>query len=365
MALFGEAYVNMTDKAKLTVGARWTWEQKKFWIFQRVSGDATGILPGTWGCGALSSSQRSQAALALAAHLAIPRSPAAQADVIAKNTCKDSDGVKSWSEITPRVAVDYAFSDDVLGYVSWSRGFRSGGWNGRATTPTSIGPYNPETVDNYEIGLRSEFLDNSLRLNLTFFHAKYSNKQESQIYAFGTATETIVDNAAEANINGIELEAQYILTENLSLRGTGGWVKGKYNTFNAFNRATNQIEDVSSIRQFGFAPAFNFGVGADYLQPLPMELGNLHFKGQYSWADGTTGNFGQPDPQGLGRNVFPSRGEADFTLAWESEWITVAAFVKDAFHHDNYLATSVDVGVFWFGALAQGRTWGVELTKEF
>ncbi len=369
VALFGEAYVDMTEKARLTVGGRWTWEEKEFWIFQRASGDATGLLATTWGCGALSSSQQATADAALAAHLAIPRPPGtvpSQAQVVAANACNDSDGAQTWTEFTPRIAVDYTFADDILGYASWSRGFRSGGWNGRATTPTSIGPYNPETVDNYELGLRSDLFDNSLRLNLTFFHAKYSEKQESQIYAFGTATETIVDNAAQASINGIEAESQYIVTDHLSLRGTFGWVKGKYNVFNAFNRVTGQIDDVSNIREFGFAPEFNVGIGTDYLQPLPMELGDLHFKAQYSWADGTTGNFGQPDPAGLGRNVFPSRGEADFTLAWENEkWFTVAAFVKDAFHHDNYLATSVDVGVFWFGAVAQGRTWGVELTKEF
>jgi iron complex outermembrane receptor protein len=274
--------------------------------------------------------------------------------------------VQNWSEITPRIAFDYTFADDILGYVSWSRGFRSGGWNGRASTPTSIGPYNPETVDNYEVGLRSQFFDNTLQLNLTYFHAKYSDKQESQIYAFGTSTETIVDNAADASINGIELETQYLVTDNLRLNGTWGWVKGKYDEFNAYNRLTGRIDDVSGIREFGFSPEFNVGVGADYLQPLPRELGDMHLIAHYSWADGTTGNFGQPDPSGLERNVFPSRGTADFTLAWENEkWFTIAAFVKDAFHHDNWLATSVDVGVFNFGAVAPGRTWGIELSKEF
>jgi iron complex outermembrane recepter protein len=368
VALFGEAYVDLTERARLTVGARWTWEEKEFWIFQRVSGDATGLLPTTWGCGALSSSQQAAADSALAAHLAIPRPPGtvpSQAEVVAANECNDSDGKESWTEFTPRIAVDYKITEEIMGYASWSRGFRSGGWNGRATTPTSIGPYDPETVDNYEIGLRSQFFDDRLQLNLTYFHAKYADKQESQIYAFGTATETIVDNAAQASINGIELETQYLLTDNLRLRGQWGFVSGKYDEFEAFNRATGNIDDVSSIREFGFAPEFNVGIGADYLQPLPKELGDLHFIAWYAWADGTTGNFGQPDPAGLDRNVFDSRGEADFTLAWENKWLTVAAFVKDAFHHDNYLATSVDVGVFWFGAVAPGRTWGVEFTREF
>jgi iron complex outermembrane receptor protein len=366
VALFGEAYVDLTEKARLTVGARWTWEEKEFWIYQRSSVDSSGLLPPTiWGCGALSDSQQAAADATAALWIASAPNPAVAADRAAALQCNDSDGKKSWSEFTPRIAVDYQITDDVMGYASWSRGFRSGGWNGRATTPSSIGPYDPETVDNYEIGLRSQFFDNRLQLNLTYFHDKYSDKQESQIFAFGNATETIVDNAAQATINGIELETQYIVTDHLSLRGQWGFVKGKYDEFEAFNRATGKIEDVSNIREFGFAPEFNLGIGADYLQPLPKELGDMHFIAWYAWADGTTGNFGQPDPAGLGRNVFPSRGEADFTLAWENKWLTVAAFVKDAFHHDNYLATSVDVGVFWFGATAPGRTWGVEFTREF
>jgi iron complex outermembrane receptor protein len=368
VALFGEAYVDLTERLRLTMGLRWTWEEKEFWIYQRSSGDTSGLLPTVWGCGNLSSSQQASADAAAAAHIAsapdAPDGPIASARRAAL-TCADDDGKETWTELTPRISFDYDITDDILAYASWSRGFRSGGWNGRATTPTSIGPYDPETVDNYELGVRTDLFDQRLRLNATFFHAKYDDKQESQIYAFGQATETIVDNAARAYINGIEIESQYLVTDYLQLRANFGWVKGRYDVFEAFNRETGQIDDVSDIREFGFAPEFNVGIGADYRQPLPKELGELHFMAWYSWFDGTTGNFGQPDPAGLGRNVFDSRGEADFTLAWENKWLTVAAFVKDAFHHDNYLATSVDVGVFWFGAVTPGRTWGIEFTKEF
>jgi hypothetical protein len=103
-------------------------------------------------------------------------------------------------------------------------------------------------------------------------------------------------------------------------------------------------------------------VGLDYYQPV-ANRDTLIFRANYAWADETVGNFGQPDPAGLDRNVFPDRGVWDFSVIWQhADWLNVTAFVKDAFHDDNYLATSVDVGVFWFGATAPGRLWGLEIS---
>jgi len=366
-ALFGEAYYDLTDKARLTVGARWTYDEKKFWIYQRSSGDASGLLPPTvWGCGNLSATQQATADQVAADWIADAPNQATADARAAALVCND-DGDEDWDEFTPRIALDYRFTDDVMAYLSYSRGFRSGGWNGRATTPSSIGPYDPETVDSYELGLRSELLDNTLRLNLTGYFTEYDDKQESEIYEFGFATETIVNNAAKAEIKGVELEAQWVPTDRLQVRLAVGHVDGEYKEFLANNRLADPPvrEDISDIFEFGFAPEWNYNVGVDYFQPLGRDLGTAIFRTNYAWADGTTGNFGQPDPQGLGRNVFDDRGEWDFSVIWQNPWVDVTAFVKDAFHDDNYLATSVDVGVFWFGALAPGRTWGIELSKSW
>ena len=54
----------------------------------------------------------------------------------------------------------------------------------------------------------------------------------------------------------------------------------------------------------------------------------------------------------------------DLSVIWERAPFKVAGYVKDVFHKDNFLSTSVDVGVFWFGSVAVGRTWGIELTHE-
>ncbi len=363
-AIFGEAYWNLTDAARLTLGGRFTRETKEVFIFQRVSGDASGLLPGIWGCGNLNPFQQSQADAAAAAHIASAPTPEIAAARTAALTCNDANGKDSWTEFTPRVSLDYQFTDDIMGYISWSRGFRSGGWNGRATTPTSIGPYDPETVDSYEIGVRTNLLDNRLTFNATAFRADYQDKHESTIFQFGQATETIVENAAQATIEGVELEMRLVPSSRMQIRASVGWTDGEYDEYLGVNRLTGDREDISDIFEFGFAPEWNYSVGFDYLHPLG-DMGTLLFAANYSWADETTGNFGQPDPSGFGRNEFDDRGEADFALTWENRWLNVAAFVKDAFHDDNYLATSVDVGVFWFGAVEPGRTWGIELTKTF
>jgi iron complex outermembrane receptor protein len=361
VALFGELYFGLSDKATLTLGGRWTQEEKEFWIYQRSSGDASGLLPPTvWGCGNLSSAQQATADATAEAWIAAAPDQATADARAAGLECNSGDGKEKWDRFTPRVVFDYRFTDALMGYASYSQGFRSGGWNGRATTPGSIGPYDPEKVDSFELGMRSDFLDNTLRVNLTGFYTDYSDKHESTIFQFGFATETVVDNAAKAEIKGLELESTWVPTDKWLFRVAAGYNKGKYKEFESFNRLTGEVEDISDEFAFGFAPEWNVNAGADFFQPIGGDM--LIFRANYAWADGTVGNFGQPDPAGLDRNVFPSRTVWDFSVIWEHDWLQVSAFVKDAFHDDNYLATSVDVGVFWFGAVAPGRIWGIELT---
>lgn len=370
-ALFGEAYYRVTDDLRLTLGGRWTKEEKDFFIFQRVSGDASGVLPPTaWGCG-LDGDVKTYADLVGQYWIQTAPTPEIAAIRSAGLMC-NSDGEESWTELTPRISLDYAWNDNVMTYASWARGFRSGGFNGRATTPSSMGPYDPEVVDSYELGLRSNLLDGRLLLNATLFRSEYQDKHESEIYQFGAATETVVNNAAEATIDGLEVEAQYRASERLQFRASLGMIDGVYEEFLApdrvacqgISRANCPRVDRSGDFDFSFQPDWSASASMTVFQPLPRDWGDLTGMALYSWADGTAGNFGQPDPMGLGRNVFPSRGEWDFTLIWERDPFKVAGYVKDAFHGDNYLTTSVDVGVFWFGALAVGRTWGIEITHE-
>ena len=134
------------------------------------------------------------------------------------------DGSASWDEFTPRVGAQYAF-DSGMAYVTYSEGFRSGGFNGRASAPGQHGPLRPRVCE--ELGSRCAkftMFDNRFQLNLAAFTVKYDDKQEDIVKPGedGQATLTVVQNASSATMDGLEMDFTWVLTEGLSLRGNVG-----------------------------------------------------------------------------------------------------------------------------------------------
>jgi iron complex outermembrane receptor protein len=135
-------------------------------------------------------------------------------------------GKASWSNFSPKVGLKYDFNDDLMTFATWSRGFRSGGFNGRATTPSTIGPFNPERADNFEVGIKSEWLDNRLQLNLNGFWTITHGLQQAFIRPSQGAggQETVIANIGSVTNRGIELEWSAIPVEGLSLFGSVGFI---------------------------------------------------------------------------------------------------------------------------------------------
>jgi iron complex outermembrane receptor protein len=136
---------------------------------------------------------------------------------------------QSVSLVTPRAAVRFEFTDDLMAFASATRGFRSGGWNARGTAPDTIQPFGPEKVWSYEVGLRSEWLDGRLRANLTGFHFDADDFQLPS--AFTTATGSIqflTRNFAALRNSGVELELVAAPVENLNVFATIGIQDAEY-----------------------------------------------------------------------------------------------------------------------------------------
>jgi len=194
-AAFMQGTYSFTEADKLTAGFRYTWETKSAdGIEQLIAGVPAG--PG-------------------AAYAYIPLSSFGP------------DGVSTtFKRPTWRVAYDHDFSQDIMGYLTYSRGFKSGSYNNTDVIPTAK-PVNPESLDAYEVGVKSEMLDHKLRANASAYYYNYSNIQV-QILTGATAE---TQNAASASLYGLDFDTQFVATDQLSLNAGLSLIHSRYDNF--------------------------------------------------------------------------------------------------------------------------------------
>jgi len=201
LAGYAQVDVNVTDRFKLTAGIRYTDETKTVDLHDNRASCNDGTLEA--GCLATAN-------LVGPSGLAIP----------------DTLKAKLW---TPRFAVNYKATDDILLFASATRGFKSGGWNARATTPDAFLPFGPEKVWSYEAGIKSDWLDHRVRANLTFFHADVTDLQTPSALVSATGSATFITrNFANLRNRGVEAEFVVVPVDGLNLYVNAGYQDAKY-----------------------------------------------------------------------------------------------------------------------------------------
>lgn len=133
-----------------------------------------------------------------------------------------------WDEVTPSIALDYQQNDRTLWYLSAAKGFKSGGFNGRANTVFDTGSFDPETVWTYEVGNKWTSESGMLRINSAAF---YSDYQDFQARVAESIESLPVINAAELDIYGAELEVAFMPVDGLTLSSQVGYLDSEYNKF--------------------------------------------------------------------------------------------------------------------------------------
>ena len=130
---------------------------------------------------------------------------------------------------TPRFAVNFRPNSDVLLFASATRGFKSGGWNARGSAPSEVLPFGAETIWSYELGLKSDFFDRRVRLNLTAYYGDSQNLQviSGLLRANGTIG-FITGNFADYRNKGIEAELTVAPVEGLTLYANVGYQNDEY-----------------------------------------------------------------------------------------------------------------------------------------
>jgi iron complex outermembrane receptor protein len=204
--VFGQATYEVTDDTRLTAGLRYTWESK------RVDGLSYRYV-----------------AIAGAPGTGVPIYNAYYGTdgLVFGTTPLNSMHLKtSWAKPTWRLALDHDFTPGVMAYVSYSRGFKSGSYTAGDIRPTQT-PVNPEVLDAYEIGLKSEWWDHRVRLNLATFYYDYKDIQVS----FIGPTVVQLQNAGAARLYGVDLDFAVAATRALTIRGGLSSNDSKYTEF--------------------------------------------------------------------------------------------------------------------------------------
>lgn len=193
--------LNVSEKLKLTAGVRYTDETKRFSISDNRASCNDGTIEAT----CLDNSN-----LRVPNGKVIPR----------------SQNIKIW---TPRFAINYKATDDILLFASATRGFKSGGWNARATSPAELLPFDAEKAWNYEVGVKSELFDRRLRVNLAAYVLDVSGLQTPSGFVRANGSIGFVTrNFADYLNKGIELEISAVPARGLNLFGSFGFQDDKY-----------------------------------------------------------------------------------------------------------------------------------------
>lgn len=292
-------------------------------------------------------------------------------------------GKDSWSEFTPKVSIDYQPTDDIMLYATYAKGFRSGGFNGRASTPVAATtPYNPETVDSYEVGAKTDWLNNRLILNVAAFYTKYDNKQEEVVRPTPpgsiNAQETIVSNAASATISGLEADLRARPIEGLNVTAALGLLDASYDQFQTLDPVTLTPVDLSNLN-LRRTPKVTGSLGFDYT--VPSQVGDWTVAADWRHiapydtvitpAPGTGVIVGGKlvpavnDPRGRTN----TQDLIDASLTWRQDrgdqQIHVTLFGRNLTDSRGLNGALAVAGLFSFGGPRPPRTWGVEVGYNF
>ena len=216
-AIYAQGTYNVNDDLSVTVGGRYTDEEKTAFVnnglvFANVY-PSTGWIPGY-------------------------TRPDGQLVPTVLGDDNNGDGVldgaksQSWSRFTPRLGLEYQADDNMLLFASFSQGFKSGTFNPRATVNED--GVNPEIVDTYELGMKADWSDN-LRTNVTLFSLDHKDRQYVGFGEGNSATDLqqVLRNVAATSAKGIEAEITYAATDDLTLNFSYGYLDEKIDKNNS------------------------------------------------------------------------------------------------------------------------------------
>jgi iron complex outermembrane receptor protein len=184
---------------------------------------------------------------------------------------------RTWRHVDPRFEVDYQWTPALMTYASYSSGYQSGGFN---TTPTpgqpANSPYEQETIPSYELGLKSEWFDRRLRLNVAGFYQKFFNYQSSVLHLYNGVDVRTTTSAANAHEAGVELEADARPIPAMGLHGSFAFLDQAYDKIFAGATGLTLQTAINS------APKYAYSLSGDY--GFDVGQGRLVLAADWRWV---------------------------------------------------------------------------------
>jgi iron complex outermembrane receptor protein len=252
-ALFGNLTYDFTDNFSVTGGLRWTQEKKD------IDLDLTQLTRTT------------------------ANGPLVPLAGVGTNGNRQED--KTWEAWTYDLTPEYRINDNVRVFFRYAHGFRSGGFNtGLSTSLSQLTTVDPEQLDAYEIGLKSEWFDHRLTANANIFYYDYSDIQVNLLTVNNGVLTTALTNGAKGTVKGAELELEAQPTDYLHLRAAVSFLDTEYTDFKNTNPNTGVVTGDYSGNSFVRSPRNVVALGADYTFPLEIG-GKLVAGGDVSYRD--------------------------------------------------------------------------------
>jgi iron complex outermembrane receptor protein len=275
-AAFAEGDYTLTERLRLTAGARYTYEKKDFRFGAAVPAsiqDGAPNVPLPYGYTPLSA---------------------------------------RWNNLAPKLTLDYQGTPNTLWYASWSRGFKAGGFQALASTASAAGPYGDETMDATELGIKSFFWEHRARVSADVFYENIDGLQRSVVFLQNGMSNNLTLNAANSISRGVELESAFLPIDALTLRANAGYLNAYYTNFCANFVATNarrpacgsqpgQVDNTNLTPSN--APRWTLAVTEEYRLPVG-QIGtlSLHIEESYTtsmWTQDDNNPISYRSPEAL------------------------------------------------------------------
>ena len=345
-AIYFDGTYSLTDKLDITFGARYTYDEKDFSLVSVPQNYFTVPFGG------------------------LENTPQPLAVAFLPDQAEQEN---DWSKFTPRLVVDYQWTNDFMTYVSYAEGFKAGGFN----TLGQADPVKEETVKNSEIGMKSTWIDNRLRLNLYAYQYDYTNLQQLEL--FGSPVPTYNLRNVDAKGSGFDIETIWQATEDFLITLNYGHTDTEYTKWQFFQAEIDAGTGDSKVGEpISGMPKEQGNVRFDYFIEGLDGLINLHASYAYT-GDRVQGVDGPElailpyDPAtvtGLNAdNTIAGYGLVNVRMNWQSDNhpINIALYVNNATDEEYIIQTGGQAMAVGSPIATPGlpRMFGIEFGMEF